>query len=727
MPRLPRPAARRTCAAATLLLLAACGGGEPDETGAAAAAGERRQALAAPGSTPLPIFGAPTTLTVRARGTLAGNVGPQMVVRVDGSPVATIEVRSAQMNDHVVAAPALRAGSKVDIAFTNDARLDGQDRNLFVAYALSGAVTVMPTAPAVVFDAGAGAQAYDGVDTGPGRGELYGNGALRFTWPGAPAADPALAARQAASRFLQQASFGPRPTDITGLLNLDYDAWLSAQMALPYKADFVNHVQAKYNLGDAYRPKGAQYNGQWITQRFWATAATSPDQLRKRVAFALHHVFMVSQADSGLYEHQRAYANYLDKLNQHAFGNFRTLIEEVALSPVTGIYLSHMRNRKEDPTTGRLPDENFARELMQLYTIGLHQLATDGTPQLDAMGKPVETYGNADVMALAKVFTGWSWAFPDGQLTEQNFLWGKPDYATANDQRIDLLKMKPYPGLSSTAEARLFAGRPGAVVIPGNTTPQARVKLALDALFQHPNVGPFIGRQLIQQLVTSHPSPAYVGRVAARFNDNGSGVRGDMAAVVRAILLDPEARAAATATSGKLREPVLRVAHWMRSFDARSASGEFQLPWELDRLSQRPWFAPSVFGYFRPGYVPPNTAFSATGATAPEFQLVNETTTAAWVNLAASMAGSGLGSHGSGRDVASTLSPQVALVSAGNVDGLLQNIDLLLFDGRMSRALRLDLLDAVTSVTGNDAASHLNRARVAVYLALSSSEYLVQR
>lgn len=246
------------------------------------------------------------------------------------------------------------------------------------------------------------------------------------------------------------------------------------------------------------------------------------------------------------------------------------------MSPAMGIYLSHMRNRKEDPVSGRLPDENFAREVMQLFTIGLYELDDDASLKLDAGGRPIETYNNADVMAMAKVFTGFSWAFPDSELTESKFRWINPTYSVAADQRIDLQPMKAYPGMHSTVEKTLFAGKPWATTLPAGASARDDVNKALDVLFNHPNVGPFIGRQLIQKLVTSHPSPAYVSRISAVFNDNGSGVRGDLAAVVRAILLDPQARALPDANFGKVREPVLRIAHWMRAFNAASTNGAYR-------------------------------------------------------------------------------------------------------------------------------------------------------
>ena len=499
-------------------------------------------------------------LVVRARGTLAGGVPPQMTVRVNGAVVGTVSVAATQYTDHNFALPELPAGSLVDVVYTNNAGVNGEDRNLFVAYLSQGLQAVIPTASNSVVDRGINDKAFDGLDTIPGTGSLYSNGALRLQWPGAMATDPQWAAKVDAVRFLRQASFGATPADVQALLGKPYATWLNEQMAIPYQPDFVNAVQAKYALGDAYRPPPwRQVHADLGGAEVLGNRRQPPDQLRKRVAFALHQIFMVSQADSSLWSHARAYAAYYDLLNRHAFGNFRNLLEDMALSPAMGIYLSHLRNRKEDPATGRLPDENFAREVMQLFTIGLHELKADGSLKYDASGKPVETYTNQDVMALAKVFTGWSWAFPDSELTESKFRWGGPVYTVAGDQQIDLLPMKPYPGQHSTAAKTLFAGKPWATTIAANGTAQSDLKKALDTLFNHPNVGPFIGRQLIQRLVTSHPSSAYVARVAAVFANNGSGVRGDLGAVVRAVLLDAEARNAGGAGFGKLREPVLRV------------------------------------------------------------------------------------------------------------------------------------------------------------------------
>ena len=667
----------------------------------------------------------PPKLIVRARGSLAVGVGPLMEVRLNGSLLGTAQVNAINYTDYSFTAPLLTAGAKLDIVFTNDALINGEDRNLYLAYAAQGSQVVMPTESNAVYDRGVGAKAFDGLDAVPGQSGMAWNGAMRLMWPATAMGDVNLARKQDAVRFLSQASFGPTTASVNALVGKTYTAWLAEQMALPATADYVNFVQAQYDKGAAFRPKGASYTPSWVGQQFWQTAATAPDQLRKRVAFALHQIFMVSQVDSNLWNQARAVARYHDQLNQHAFGNYRALLEDMALSPAMGIYLSHMRNRKEDAASGRLPDENFAREIMQLFSIGLHELNNDGSAKLDSNGNAIETYNNADVMAMAKVFTGWSWAFADNELTDSKFRWSSPDTSAGTDQRIDLLAMKAYPGQHSTAAKPLFAGKPWALNIAAGGTAQADLKQALDALFNHSNVGPFIGRQLIQRLVTSQPSAAYVARVAAVFNNNGGGVRGDLGAVVRTILLDNEARNAPPAGFGKLREPVLRVAHWMRALDAKSASGQYMMAWELDTSGQRALHAPSVFNYYRPGYVPPGTGFAAAKATAPEFQIVNESTVAAWINSAEAMAGNGLGWTGSISDVAVDHAALGALADSGNLGALAEHLNLLLLGGRMSAALRQAILDTASSVgSGTTAAAY--RARAAVFLTLASPEFLTQ-
>lgn len=668
-------------------------------------------------------------LSVRARGSLHAGVGPVMRVRVAGTVIGSVEVRNVdEWREYTFPAAALRPGVAVDIVFDNDAASGGTDRNLFVGALTDGATIVLPGTPIVRLDQGGGAQAFDGVNVVPGRSELWGNGALRMTWPSAPTVSAGLRLRrQDASRFLQQATFGPTAAAITQLTQQTYADWITAQMALPVTDSYVAAVQARYDRGAAFRPGGTEYSPYEVSRTFWITAHSAPDQLRRRTAYALHQLFMVSQADSNLFHHSRAYARYLDLLNRHAFGNFRTLLEDMALSPAMGIFLSHIRNRREDPATGRVPDENFAREVMQLFTIGLVELHPDGRPVLGGDGQPVETYGNADVMALARVFTGFSWAFPDAQLTESRFRWGGPDYTAGADTRIDLLPMKAYPGQHSTSAKTLFAGKPWAVSLPAGATAAADLRMALDALFRHPNVGPFVGRQLIQKLVTSDPSPAYVARISAVFANNGAGVRGDLGAVVRAILLDPEARGVPAATFGKVREPVLRITQWRRAFNATSSNGLYNISWQMAPAGQRVYEAPSVFGDFRAGYVPPNSPFAVRGATAPEFQIVNENTVAAWANLAEQMGSGGLGWTGDDREIRANYTPLVNKLKAGNVAGMINDLDHWLFGSRMSAELRQLIVEAIGTVGGHDDASQLNRARMAVLVALASPEYLVQR
>jgi uncharacterized protein (DUF1800 family) len=665
------------------------------------------------------------TLTLRARADLAGGVGAQMTVIVDDAPVGSVEVRATSFTNYSFSAPGLKPRSKVEVVYTNDDKVDGVDRNLYLSYISDGSTALQLNSTNAIVDRGAGRMAFDSLDVLPWRGCLCWFGAMRMVWP-TVTADAQWAQKMEAVRFLQQATFGPTTADVDALLNTSYTNWISAQMAIPYAPNFLNYVWGKYSLGDAYRPRGANYTTNWLQQKFWERAASAPDQLRQRTAFALHKIFMVSLADSNQYYQARAYANYVDLLHKHAFGNFRNLLQDMTLSPAMGIYLSHMRNRKEDTATGRMPDENFAREVMQLFTIGLHELNIDGTMKRDGYGNPIETYSNADVLALAKVFTGWSWAFPDSKLNEQYFLWQSPSTSAGNDPGIDVLPMKAYPAFHSTVEKKLFVGKPWAKTLPGGSSAQSDLNATLDALFNHPNVGPFIGRQLIQHLVTSHPSTGYVGRVAAAFNNNGSGVRGDLGAVVRAVLLDSEARSAPAANAGKLREPVLRLTQWIRAMGVKSASGEYTLQWALEDQGERALAAPSVFGYFRPGYIPANTAFSTRGATAPEFQITNETTVASWINTAEAMAGSGLGWNVSANDMVASYAAQVSQAKSSNLALLPDQINLMLLGGRMTPALRQQIIDIMSQIDLASTDGALSRARVAVFLALASPEYVFQ-
>lgn len=524
---------------------------------------------------------------------------------------------------------------------------------------------------------------------------------------------PAPAITQAeAARFLTQATFGPNDATIQSVVALGYRGWIEDQFAKP-RVLHRTYLERAIAAGDPAAPERIYRDH--VMDTFWTQAIIGEDQLRQRMAFALSQIFVVSQANADVNNRPRGLADYLDMLGTHAFGNFRTLLEAVSLHPIMGLYLSALRNRKEDPATGRVPDENYAREVMQLFTIGLYQLDSDGTLKRDSSGNPIPTYSNADVQGLAKVFTGWSWAGPD--TTDTRFFGGNAD------PNRDVTPMQAYAQFHSTS-AKTFLG----VTIPANTPAEPSLKIALDTLFNHPNTAPFFCRQLIQRFVTSNPSPAYVARVAAAFADNGAGQRGDMKAVIRAMLLDTEARSASVAaqpTWGKLREPVIRLANWARAFGATSVSGNYMIRNVADpstALGQNPLRSPSVFNFYRPGYVPPSTAIASAGLVAPEFQITGETSVAGYLNFMRNTVNSGVGT---GTDVRSAYVQEVAL--AANPDQLVDRVKLLLTAGRMTDATRAAIRDAVAAIPTTATGASLNRAKLAIYLTLASPEFIVQK
>ena len=528
-----------------------------------------------------------------------------------------------------------------------------------------------------------------------------------------------------ASRFLAQATMGATASDISSLQRTGYTTWLGAQFSLPAQS----HHQAYL---DSVLATGASLSDSHIAHTFWKQAVTGADTLRQRVAFALSQIFVVSLQDGTVARYRRGVGAYLDMLGREAFGNYRSLLEAVARHPMMGIYLSHMRNQKEDPSRNRVPDQNFAREVMQLFSIGLHELNQDGTPRL-ANGAPVETYTMDDIVGLSRVFTGFSWAGPD---TQNGRFHG---YSTPPpDPNRDVLPMQGYPQYHSLSEKR-FLG----TVIPANAgNPDDNLRIALDTLAAHPNVGPFLGRQLIQRLVTSNPSAAYVGRVANAFNTGryvfeswsiGAGVRGDMKATIAAILLDRDARASPSlrsSTFGRVREPILRMANWMRAFNARSTSGSFLLGTTDDpssSLGQTVMRSPSVFNFYRPGYVPPNTGIATAGLVAPEMQIVHETAVIGYSNYMRSVVQNGAGSN-SPRDIQANYSAEIAL--ADRPDALVARLDLLLCFNTMSSTTKTLIRDAIASVplpASNQTTARTNRVLVGVLCALSAPDYLVQK
>lgn len=501
--------------------------------------------------------------------------------------------------------------------------------------------------------------------------------------PSGPTVAPVVAPTDTeAVRFLTQATMGATEAEVAKLKQLGYDAWLEEQFAKA-RSSHSDFVISEIGLDGA---AGTQITMDPLYRSWWKQALSSDDQLRQRVTFALSQILVTSAADAQLQNKPAAMASYLDVLAKHAFGNYRDMLEEVSLHPTMGRYLTALGNRADG---GRTPDENYAREIMQLFSIGLVQLNVDGTPKL-ANGNPIDTYNMDDIRGLAKVFTGWSWGnkgTPD--LSDNRFSGNEVD------REREIIPMQFYPKYHSP-DAKTFLGTTIAAGTPG---PQA-LKQSLDTIFNHPNVGPFLATRLIQRLVTSNPSPAYVGRVAAVFNDNGKGVRGDLKATVRAVLFDKDARdatVAATAQYGKLREPVLRVTSWARAFGAESTSGVYRIGMLDDQLFQTPMRAATVFNYYRPGFVPPNTDIASKGLVAPEFQITHEVSVANYTNFMQSAVGAGLGFNTMGTpDVSSKYTALVAM--AETPDALVAKVNLLLTGNQISAANAQAIATAVGTV-----------------------------
>jgi endo-chitodextinase len=438
--------------------------------------------------------------------------------------------------------------------------------------------------------------------------------------------------------------------------------------------------------------------------------------LRARMSFALSEIFVISNVAPDLDTY--AMASYMDMLNKDAFGNYRQLLEDVTLHPAMGYYLNMIGSKKSDPVRGTHPNENYAREVMQLFSIGLHKLNPDGSQQLDSTGQPIPTYDQGVVTAMAAAFSGWNFA---GNDTSDPRV-----FDPAKEDWLDPLQ--PWESLHDTNAKSLFNG----ITLPAGQGARADMKGALDALFNHPNVGPFIGRELIQRFVTSNPSPAYIGRVAAVFADNGLGVRGDLKATLRAVLMDPEARdlaKAATPTWGKQREPVIRFANYLRAFNATSPSGRNHI-WFLDDadegLNQSPLLSPSVFNFFSPNYRPPGGQVAALGMVAPEFQITTETSMVGSLNFFGRLARSG--SYGSG-DTQLTLNLTELNTLAADPAALADRLNLLLMCGGMSDALRTNLITALGAMpapkTGGSTVN--DRVKAALILIAFAPDFAIQK
>ena len=534
--------------------------------------------------------------------------------------------------------------------------------------------------------------------------------------------------REQAARFLAQATFGPTEADVDRVMAVGYGAWIDEQLAKPASSHRANWDAANAAIKAAN--SGSSAGQDQVLESFWKQAVNGEDQLRQRMAYALSQIFVISMQDGSVGDNPRAVAAWLDMLGDKGLGSYRELLENVSRHPLMGMYLSHMRNQKADPKTGRVPDENYAREVMQLFSIGLVALNADGTVRSDG-SKPIETYGPADIAGLARVFTGWSWACPDWP-DNNCFFWGSVSGNSDPDRSFK--SMLGYPQYHSTEE-KSFLG----TTIPAQSLsdPQASLRVALDALAAHPNVGPFIGRQLIQRLVTSNPSPQYVAAVAAAFTGSG----GDMKAMLRAVLMHPEARRTSDST-GKLREPVLKLSAFLRAFGYTSDSGAYRVG-NTDStgtaLGQTPMRSPSVFNFYRPGYVPPGTEAAAAALAVPEMQIAHETTAAGYVNYMRDNIAQGVGqwnSSTSRRDLQADFSAEVAL--AEQPDALVERINAKLLLGTMPADLKAEIRGAIdkmaipalkSNASNQKQVDDAKRARVnaAIFLAVISPEFQVQK
>ncbi len=527
-----------------------------------------------------------------------------------------------------------------------------------------------------------------------------------------------------AVRFLQRATFGPAPAEIDALSGADAADWFRREIAKP-PSRFLPPLVARAEAGEAIGrddPSNAVYRA----------FIEADDQLRMRMMFALSQILVVSD-NEGLRGRPLTMAAYHDILSRNAFGNYRDLLEEVTYSVAMGDYLTYLRNRKGDEATGRMPDENYAREIMQLFTIGLVELDRDGTPRQDAQGREVPTYDNEDVTGLSRVFTGLAYRGAS-RLGRNDF----PDEARYSPMQVFPEEHSPL--------AKSFLG----TTIPEATTAEDSIDAALDTLVNHPSAAPFLARQLIQRFTLSNPAPDYVERVATAFETGrytlpdgeavGAGLRGDLAATLAAVLFDPdiiELGAERGPQSGKVREPVVRFVNWARAFNVddplvanenwlRDTSG-------TDRLSQHPFRSPSVFNFYRPGFVAPNTATGEAGLTAPELQIVNESSFSGYVGFMTRFIRDT--SPVRDRETASFTPDYSAALALADMPGdLIDHLDLLLTGNRLDEGTRDMIADAIGAIALPVDAQDLEgialarerRVHLAVLMVVTSPQYMTQ-
>ncbi len=504
-------------------------------------------------------------------------------------------------------------------------------------------------------------------------------------------ATPTALSATAAARLLDQTTFGPTAAGIAQAQQQTITAYLNNQFAQPTTLLATIPTTPLPAVCLASNTAYPCAESEW-----WSTAINGSDQLRQRVAFALSEMFVVStQSILG-----QSIPQFHNALANDAFGNFRTIMQDVTLSPAMGGYLNMLNSAA--PAAGQIANENYARENMQLFSIGLYQLNQDGTLQLDGNGNPIPSYTQAQVQAFARAYTGWTYAnatggspakFPNGTA---NFNYPMAPVESAHDTKAKIL-------LNGTT-------------LPAGGTAEQDLKGALDNIFNDSNVGPFVCQQLIQHLVTSTPSAGYVSRVAAVFANDGTGVRGNMQAVISAIITDQEARAGDTNSSydgGHLREPILFLTAMVRGlgFTNTDVNGSYEsLSNFSTNLNERPYRANSVFDFFPPNYVIPGTTLNA-----PEFAIENTATATLRESLADSIVNNKITSFTVDLSNTSTLGTMAA-----NPTTLVNYLSMLFMHSQMPSNMQNVIINAITPLTSN-----AQRVRVALYLIITSSQYKV--
>jgi len=524
----------------------------------------------------------------------------------------------------------------------------------------------------------------------------------------AVSATPVALSRTQAARFLAQAAFGGSDTDIQNLQDQPngIQSWLTQQFAIP-----VNPSGQLSNVAwmQAYGLISIEFDTDGVQSSLWRKLISSTDVLRQRLMLALTDLFVVNTGATQLTYRGAAAAYYLDQLEANAFGNFKDLLLAVSHTPAMGQYLTYLDSVKANPVTGTSPDENYAREIMQLFSIGVVQLNIDGTPVPNPQDPnvPLATYSQTDVLNMAKVFTGWKL---------NSAATSYPGASAATD-------MINNPSGFDTTE-KFVLGQTIAAGLDGEQTLEA----AIGILMQHPNIAPFISRQLIQRLVTSNPSPDYVSRVATTFQST----QGDMKSVITAILTDTEATSDALLTNpqaGKLREPVVRFIQWARTFqlniepsDATTWAKIGSLANPSNALAESPLQSPNVFFFFQPGYIPPQTALQDKGITAPEFGITNESSVAGYMNFIKNLIANGIAG------VPGNYSALLPLVNqGGNSAALLAELNVLIAAGQVSAPTLTLLQGALDTIDVSTSTGVNNRLFAALTLIFCTPEYLVQK